>query len=78
MFVSLHLDRNGRFDHHQGRAYFETYPWDTTLDRNDKRDMGMLQLEQDMAGGRGRRLEQLGFSSGEAETLAALHTRNFM
>ncbi|MGQ0656518.1 MAG: ferritin-like domain-containing protein [Chromatiales bacterium] len=35
-------------------------------------------LEAEMASGRQRRMELLGFSPGEAETLSALHTRNFM
>lgn len=36
------------------------------------------QLQQEMDGARRQRLERLGFSTGEAETLSALHTRNFM
>ncbi len=36
------------------------------------------QLERDMDDGRRRRLERLGFPADEAETLSALHTRNFM
>jgi hypothetical protein len=35
-------------------------------------------MQRDMQEGRFARLARLGFSSGEAETLAALHTRNFM
>ena len=35
-------------------------------------------LQHEMADGRAGRLPRLGFSSAEAETLAALHTRNFM
>ncbi len=35
-------------------------------------------LQTEMATGRQRRMELLGFSAGEAETLSALHTRNFM
>jgi hypothetical protein len=35
-------------------------------------------LQRDMADGRQARLARLGFSPGEAETLAALHTRTFM
>jgi hypothetical protein len=35
-------------------------------------------LQRDMADGRQARLARLGFSAGEAETLASLHTRNFM
>ena len=40
---------------------------------------GLVQdLQRDMDGGRRRRLARLGFSAAEAETLSALHTRNFM
>ena len=35
-------------------------------------------LQHDMDSGRRRRLERLGFATGEAEALSALHTRNFM
>jgi hypothetical protein len=35
-------------------------------------------LQRDMDEGRRARLSRLGFSSGEAETLSSLHTRNFM
>jgi hypothetical protein len=35
-------------------------------------------LRHDMDQGRRRRLERLGFPSGEAAALSALHTRNFM
>ncbi|HUS67245.1 MAG TPA: hypothetical protein VMZ28_22060 [Kofleriaceae bacterium] len=35
-------------------------------------------LERDMDEGRRKRLRRLGFSDAEAETLSALHTRNFM
>jgi hypothetical protein len=35
-------------------------------------------LQRDMADGRRARLARLGFSTGEAEALSALHTRNFM
>jgi hypothetical protein len=35
-------------------------------------------LEAEMADGRRRRLTRLGFSTGEAGALSALHTRNFM
>ena len=36
------------------------------------------ELQQDMAEGRQARLARLGFTTAEAEGLAALHTRNFM
>lgn len=36
------------------------------------------QLQREMAEHRQARLGRLGFSSGEAETLSSLHTRNFM
>jgi hypothetical protein len=35
-------------------------------------------LQTDMQAGREARLARLGFTAGEAGTLAALHTRNFM
>ncbi|MGH9902911.1 MAG: ferritin-like domain-containing protein, partial [Pyrinomonadaceae bacterium] len=35
-------------------------------------------LKQEMTEGRRNRLMRLGFSSGEADTISALHTRNFM
>jgi len=38
----------------------------------------VIELARDMDAGRRQRLRRLGFSEGEAETLAALHTRNFM
>jgi hypothetical protein len=38
----------------------------------------VLRLKQEMHAGRQARLLKLGFSSDEAETLSALHTRNFM
>jgi hypothetical protein len=38
----------------------------------------VVELERDMDEGRQRRLERLGFTSGEAEALSSLHTRNFM
>ena len=38
----------------------------------------VLELQGDMAAGRRRRLERLGFPPAEAESLSALHTRNFM
>jgi hypothetical protein len=38
----------------------------------------VMQLQNDMAEGRRRRLVRLGFSSRTAEELASLHTRNFM
>ncbi|HLU65177.1 MAG TPA: hypothetical protein VKZ63_02815, partial [Kofleriaceae bacterium] len=38
----------------------------------------VLELEREMDEGRQKRLARLGFSSGEAEALSALHTRNFM
>jgi len=38
----------------------------------------VAQLQQDMDEGRQRRLVRLGFPSGEATALSALHTRNFM
>jgi hypothetical protein len=38
----------------------------------------VLDLQQEMAAGRRRRLVKLGFPRGEATELAALHTRNFM
>jgi hypothetical protein len=38
----------------------------------------VLALEAEMADGRERRLLRLGFSPGEAQSLAALHTRNYM
>jgi hypothetical protein len=36
------------------------------------------QLQHEMADSRQMRLARLGFSAGEAETIASLHTRNFM
>jgi hypothetical protein len=38
----------------------------------------VLDLQRDMDDGRRRRLARLGFTAAEAETLSALHTRNFM
>jgi hypothetical protein len=38
----------------------------------------VIALQQEMDEGRQRRLRQLGFERAEAETLSALHTRNFM
>jgi len=38
----------------------------------------VLKLEADMAAGRSRRLRTLGFTPQQAESLSALHTRNFM
>ncbi|MBK7579909.1 MAG: ferritin-like domain-containing protein [Myxococcales bacterium] len=38
----------------------------------------VVELQVEMHAGRRRRLERLGFSDSEAETLSALHTRNFM
>ena len=38
----------------------------------------VIELARDMDAGRRQRLRRLGFSEGEAETLAALHTRSFM
>ena len=35
-------------------------------------------LQRDMADGRRTRLARLGFTAGEAEAIADLHTRNFM
>ena len=35
-------------------------------------------LQAEMADGRRARLARLGFGAGEAEAIAALHTRNFM
>ncbi|HEU0168146.1 MAG TPA: ferritin-like domain-containing protein [Chloroflexota bacterium] len=40
--------------------------------------LAVQQLQADMDDARRRRLQRLGFSPGEAETLSALHTRNFM
>ncbi|MBV8084975.1 MAG: ferritin-like domain-containing protein [Chloroflexi bacterium] len=40
--------------------------------------LAVQQLQADMDEARQRRLQRLGFSPGEAETLSALHTRNFM
>ncbi|KWT87798.1 MULTISPECIES: hypothetical protein [unclassified Variovorax] len=36
------------------------------------------ELKREMATGRKARLTRLGFASGDAEELSALHTRNFM
>lgn len=38
----------------------------------------VMKLKDDMANGRVKRMKKLGFSAQEAESLAALHTRNFM
>ena len=38
----------------------------------------VMQLKDDMANGRVKRMKKLGFSASKAQSLAALHTRNFM